>query len=117
MGFHDWVKGEKGDLNDAKGNFPGTYAENVWFQNTIVEETRDLLEDAGFVVLHAEDTTDIVDRGLHARLRELTMSKVYLKGASLEYFDKSIRYFKAMIETHYDYLKYGRFLCKKILSL
>lgn len=112
MGFHDWTKGEKGDLNDAKGDFPGTYAENVWFQNTI-EETRDLLEGAGFFVLLSEDTTDVVDRGLHARLRELTMSKVYLKAAPLEYFDKSIRYFKAMIETHYDYLKYGRFLCIK----
>jgi cyclopropane fatty-acyl-phospholipid synthase-like methyltransferase len=110
MGFHDWARGNMGDLNEAGGDFPGTYAEGVWFQHTI-EETRHLLEQAGFIVLHAEDTTDIVDRGLRARLRELQMSKVYLKGASEEYFNKSIRYFKVMIETHYDYLKYGRFLC------
>lgn len=112
MGFHDWARGEKGDLNVAGGNFPGTYAEGVWFQNSI-EETKKSLEEAGFVVLHCEDTTDIVDRGLRARLRELQMSKVYLKGASEEYFYKSIQYFKAMIETHYNYLKYGRFLCVK----
>ncbi len=112
MGFHDWAKGDTGDLNEAGGEFPGTYAEGVWFQNTI-DETKSLLEKAGFEVLHIEDTTNIVDRGLRARLRELQMSKVYLKGASEEYFHKTIRYFKVMIETHYDYLRYGRFLCVK----
>ena len=112
MGFHDWIRGDKGSLNEAGGNFPGTYAEGVWFQHSI-EETRRFVEKAGFAVLHCEDTTDIVDRGLRARLRELQMSKVYLKGASEDYFFKSIRYFKTMIETHYDYLKYCRFLCAK----
>ncbi len=112
MGFHEWLKGDKGDLNNAGGSFPGTYAEGVFFQHSL-DETRQLLEDTGFTVLHYEDTTDIVDRGLRARLKELQMSKVYLKGASEEYFRKSIRYFKVMIETHYDYLRYGRFLCIK----
>ncbi len=112
MGFHDWLRGDRGDLNHAGGDFPGTYAEGVWFQKSI-EETKEALEEAGFSVLHCEDTTDIVDRGLRARLRELQMSKVYLKGASEEYFRKTIQYFKVMIETHYDYLKYGRFLCIK----
>ncbi len=112
MGFHDWTRGEKGGLNEADGDFPGTYSDGVWFQNTIAE-TRALLQDAGFDVLLAEDTTDIVDRGLRARLRELEMSRVYLKAASEEYFVKSVRYFKVMIGTHYDYLTYARFLCKK----
>lgn len=112
MGFHDWLRGDKGNLNDAGGGFPGVYAEGVWFQHN-VEETKALLGEAGFFVLHGEDTTDIVDRGLRARLRELQMSEVYSKAAPEEYFHKSINYFKVMIETHYDYLKYGRFLCKK----
>ncbi len=112
MGFHDWVRGYKGDLNDAGGDFPGTYAEGIWFQNNIAE-TIQLLERTGFTVLHCEDTTDIVDRSLRVRLRELQMSKVYLKGAPEEYFYKTIRYFKVMIGTHYDYLRYNRFLCKK----
>jgi cyclopropane fatty-acyl-phospholipid synthase-like methyltransferase len=112
MGFHDWTRGDQGDLNDADGAFPGTYAEGVWFQNTI-QETRGLLEEAGFRVLHSEDTTDTVDRGLRARLRELMMSKFYLKSTSVEYFDKSARYFKVMIETHYKYLRYARFICIK----
>ncbi len=112
MGFHDWTRGDKGDLTRAGGDFPGTYADGVWFQNTIAE-TRALLEEAGFDVLLAEDTTDIVDRGLRARLRELQMSRVYLKAAPEEYFSKSLRYFRVMIETHYDFLKYARFLCKK----
>jgi len=112
MGFHDWTRGEKGSLNEASGDFFGTYAEGVWFQISM-EETRSLLGKMGFNLIHSEDTTDIVDRGLRTRLRELQMSKVYLKGASEEYFNKSVRYFKVMIETHYDYLKYGRFLCIK----
>jgi len=113
MGFHEWLKGEKSDLNDAGDDFPGIYAEGVWFQNSI-EETQKILERAGFVILHAEDTTDIVDRGLRARLRELEMAQsYYIKIGYEEYFAKAQHYLKAMIKTHYDYLKYGRFLCTK----
>ncbi|MBI5208230.1 MAG: hypothetical protein HY934_10665 [Candidatus Firestonebacteria bacterium] len=72
-----------------------------------------LLEEAGFTVLYYEDTTDKVDIGLCARLKELQVSNVYLKAAPEEYFNKTIRYFKAIIGTHYDYLRYGRFLCVK----
>jgi ubiquinone/menaquinone biosynthesis C-methylase UbiE len=115
MGFHDWSKGDKGDLNDARGDFPGTYAEGVWFQNDI-EETKKLLEEAGFIILRCEDTTDIVDRGLRARLKELQMSKLFLEATSEQYYYKTLRYFRVMIETHYDYLKYARFLCKKIVE-
>ncbi len=112
MGFHDWARGDKGSLNDAGGDFIGIYSEGVWFQNTI-EETRELLEEAGFKVLQSQDTTDFVDRGLRARLRELMMSKLYHKCASEEYLFKSSRYFKIMINTHYEYLRYSRFLCVK----
>lgn len=112
MGFHDWLKGDKSTLSNAGGNFPGTYAEGVWYQNSL-EETIKLLEGTGFKVLYSEDTTDIVDRGLRARLREIQLSKVYLKAASEEYFHKTKHYFKILIETHYDYLRYGRFLCTK----
>jgi len=113
MGFHDWLRGDKGDLNEAGGNFPGTYAEKVFFQHTL-NETMQLLEEAGFHVLYSEDTTDIVDRGLRAKLREVEISKVYyIKSGFEEYFHKSTHYCQVMIETHYDYLKYGRFLCIK----
>jgi cyclopropane fatty-acyl-phospholipid synthase-like methyltransferase len=112
MGFHDWPQGDKGDLNAAGGDFPGTYAEGVWFQDSI-QETRKLLKEAGFVILHSEDLTDRIDRSLCARLRELRMSKLFTKGTSEEYFRKTERYFKVMIDTHYDYLRYARFVCKK----
>ena len=113
MGFHDWLKGEKGDLNNAVGDFPGIYSKGVWFQSTF-KETKRLLEESGFNVIHCEDTTDIVDRGLRAKLRELEMSKnYYTKIGYEEYFLKSSRYCNIMIQTHYDYLKYGRFLCTK----
>ncbi len=113
MGFHDWMSGDKGDLNNAGGNFPGTYAEGIWFQNTL-EETNKFLQDAGFVVLRAQDTTDVVDRGLRAKLREVQMSKdYYLRIGLHDHYSKSIRYCQTMIETHYDFLKYGRFICIK----
>jgi cyclopropane fatty-acyl-phospholipid synthase-like methyltransferase len=113
MGFHDWLSGAKGDLNNAGGSFPGTYAKDVWFQQTL-EETVRLLEEAGFTVIQSLDTTDIVDRGLRAKLREVKMSQDhYLKSGLQEYYDKSIRYCQTMVETHYDFLRYGRFLCTK----
>lgn len=113
MGFHDWLRGDKGDLNVAGGSFPGTYEEGVWFQLSL-EETKQLLEEAGFTMLQYIDTTDIVDRGLRAKLREVKMSKdYYAKSGLQEYFDKSTRYCQTMIETHYDFLRYGRFLCTK----
>ncbi len=113
MGFHDWVRGNKGDLNIAGNDFKGIYADGIWFQNTI-EETKELLELTGFAVLHYEDTTDIVDRGLRAKLRELKISKnFYIKNGFEDYFYKSVNYCQVMIKMHYDFLKYGRFLCIK----
>lgn len=113
MGFHDWLKGGKGDLNNAGGDFPGTYAEGIWFQHSL-DETVQLLQEAGFTVQSATDTTDIVDRGLRAKLKEVKMSRDYYIKSGLEsYYEKSIRYCQTMIDTHYDYLKYGRFLCVK----
>jgi ubiquinone/menaquinone biosynthesis C-methylase UbiE len=113
MGFHEWLKGSLGDLNSAGGNFRGIYAQDVFFQHSL-EEINQLLKDAGFTVLHSEDTTDIVDRQLRAKQREVEISKdYYIKSGLEDYFYKSIRYCKAMIETHYNYLTYGRFLCIK----
>jgi cyclopropane fatty-acyl-phospholipid synthase-like methyltransferase len=113
MGFHEWLRGNRGDLNSAGGNFRGIYAEDVFFQHSL-DEINQLLKDAGFTLLHSEDTTDIVDRQLRAKQREVEISKdYYIKSGLEEFFYKSINYCKAMIETHYDYLKYGRFLCTK----
>lgn len=110
LGFHDWLKGDKGDLNQAKGDFEGIYFENIWFQHSL-KETRDILEESGYKIIMAEDTTDIVDRGMRARLKEIETSKVFEEATSGENFDKVLKYFKAMIATHYEYLKYGRFIC------
>lgn len=113
MGFHDWLRGDTGDLNAAGGSFPGTYAEGVWFQHTM-EETITSLKEAGFDVLHSVDTTDVVDRGLRAKLREVQMSKdYYTKSGLQQYYEKSTHYCQIMIDTHYDFLRYGRFLCVK----
>lgn len=112
MGFHDWLRGDRGSLNDAGGDFSGIYGEKVWFQSTLKENV-ELLEEAGFTVEYAEDISDVVDRSMRARLKELEISSVYKKVNSDEYFEKTLKYFKAMIWTNYKFLRYGRFLCTK----
>lgn len=112
MGFHDWLRGNEGDLNDAEGSFKGIYADKVWFQNTLTENVR-LLTEIGFIVQIAEDITDSVDRSLRARLKELELSRASEEVISPTYFTKTLRYFRAMIWTNYKFLRYGRFVCVK----
>lgn len=112
MGFHDWSRGDSGDLDQAGGDFPGTYAPGIWFQ-TAPEETRRLLEEAGFDVLEAEDTTDSVDGGMRARLKELELFRSGKPWFPEEYYRRSLRYFRTMISTHYSHLRYMRFICSR----
>ncbi len=112
MAFHDWARGDAGGLDDAGGDFPGTYAPGIWFQTTPAETTR-LLREAGFEVLLDEDTTEAVDVGMRARLKELELSSACLAWFPEEYYRRSLRYFRTMIATHYTYLRYRRFLVKR----
>jgi ubiquinone/menaquinone biosynthesis C-methylase UbiE len=109
LAFNDWLKGSKGSLNEAYREVPSfrdLYQPDIWRQLSL-GETCQLLEEAGFTVLRAEELTDSVDRKLKRRLRELenlpqTNEPVRRGGA----------YYRGMLETHYGYVCYGRFIAQ-----
>jgi ubiquinone/menaquinone biosynthesis C-methylase UbiE len=109
LGINDWLRGRKGTLNeacDAVPGFRGMYQPDVWRQISLGEVCR-LLEEAGFKVLLAEEVTDAIDRGLRRRLQELKMLP-----QNNEPTRRGVEYYQAMIDTHFDYLCYGRFLAQ-----
>jgi ubiquinone/menaquinone biosynthesis C-methylase UbiE len=109
LGINDWLRGRKGDLNDAYhavGGFRDLYQPDVWRQVSLGEMCR-LLEDAGFNVLRAEELTDAVDQGLGRRLRELERLP-----QNNEPTRRGVSYYRGMLATHYDYLCYGRFIAQ-----
>jgi ubiquinone/menaquinone biosynthesis C-methylase UbiE len=109
LGINDWLKGRKGTLNDAYYAVPGfrdLYQPNIWRQISLGELCR-LLEEAGFCVLRAEELSDSIDRGLKRRLRELEKLP-----QDNEPTQRGVRYYRGMIATHYDYLRYGRVIAQ-----
>lgn len=105
FGINDWLRGRKGSLNDAYHSLPAfrdLYQPDIWRQLSLGEICK-LLEDAGFVILRAEDLTDATDRGLRRRLIELKRLP-----QDNEPTRRGVGYYQGMIATHYDYLCYGR---------
>ena len=105
LGINDWLKGSKGTLNDAYDAVPGfrgLYQPDVWRQGSLGDVCR-LVEEAGFAVLQAEDLTESTDDGLRRRLRELEMIP-----QNHEPTRRAVVYYRGMISTHFDYLRYGR---------
>jgi len=109
LGINDWLKGRKGTLNDAYHSGPGfrdLYQPDIWHQISL-GETCQLLEAAGFNVRQAEDLTDRIDEGLKRRLQELQKLP-----QDNEPTRRGVQYYRAMIETHYDYLGYVRIVAQ-----
>ncbi|MGQ0838587.1 class I SAM-dependent methyltransferase [Actinokineospora sp.] len=109
LAFNDWTSGHRGTLNEAYHAVPSfreLYQPDIWRQISIEETTR-LLEGAGFTVLAAEDLTDYTDRALKQRLKELE-----LLPQRNEPTRRGVEYYRAMIATHGDYLRYGRFIAQ-----
>jgi SAM-dependent methyltransferase len=109
LGINDWIRGAKGTLNDAYHAVPGfrdLYQPDIWRQISLGETCR-LLEEAGFIVLRAEELTDEVDRGLRRRVQELERLS-----QTDEPTRRGIGYYRGMIATHGDYLCYGRVLAQ-----
>jgi SAM-dependent methyltransferase len=109
VGINDWLRGRKGTLNDAYHAQPGfreLYQPDIWRQLSLGEICV-LLEEAGFVVLRAEDLTDATDRGLKRRLFELQRLP-----QDDEPTWRGVNYYRGMIATHYDYLCYGRVIAQ-----
>jgi ubiquinone/menaquinone biosynthesis C-methylase UbiE len=109
LGINDWLRGRKGSLNEAFDHVPSfaeLYEPDIWRQLTLGDLVG-LLEEAGFIVLRAEDITVATDRGLEQRLRELKR----LPGND-EPTQRGVRYYQGMLATHYDYLRYARVLAQ-----
>jgi SAM-dependent methyltransferase len=109
LGINDWLRGRKGSLNEACDAVPGfrdLYQPDIWRQLTL-DEICALLEEAGFRVVEAVDITDATDRGLRRRLRELQMLP-----QDTEPVRRGVQYYRVMLDTHYEYLGYGRILAQ-----
>ena len=114
LGINDWMRGRKGSLNDAYktvAGFQDLYQPDIWRQISLGEACR-LLEEAGFLVLRAEDLTDSVDQGLKRRLSELEKLP-----QDNEPTRRGVRYYRGMIATHYDYVRYSRIIAQVPLAV
>ncbi len=109
LGINDWLRGRQGTLNEAYHALPAfrdLYQPDIWRQLSLGEICV-LLEEAGFVVLRADDLTAATDRGLKRRLFELRRLP-----ADDEPTRRGVNYYQGMIATHYDYLCYGRVIAQ-----
>ncbi|MCX5795696.1 MAG: methyltransferase domain-containing protein [Elusimicrobia bacterium] len=109
-GFNEWLRGDAGDLDEAWRRLPRhrpMYYHGIWFQFSL-GEFRALLERLGFKILRCEELTDEVDASMRQWLGVLERS-----GGVLEAGDRlGIPYLKAMLKTHYRYLRYGRVIAR-----
>lgn len=109
LGINDWVRGRKGTLNDAYHSLPDfreLYQPDIWRQLSLGQICA-LVEEAGFILVRAEDLTDATDRGLRRRLLELRRLP-----QDNEPTRRGVRYYQGMIATHYGYLCYGRVIAQ-----
>ena len=116
IGFNEWLRGDKGTLNDAYNIIPEfmpLYKKGIWFQEDL-DTYRKLLERSGFNILEMKDCTDKVDIRIRARLkvnrRELDAYAAIMGDRALE---TGMNYYKGMLLTHYDFLRYGIIIAEK----
>jgi ubiquinone/menaquinone biosynthesis C-methylase UbiE len=116
IGLNEWIKGDKGTLNDAYlkiSEFTTLYKEKIWFQEDL-NKYNELLASSGFKVLVTEDCTDKIDVRLRARLKVIQMQdNYYSKSMGDEALKLAVDYYNGMIKTHYDYLRYGIIIAEK----
>jgi len=115
IGFNTWLKGNKGSLNDAYDavfEFRPLYKKEIWFQDNLSTYQR-LLEQTGFRVLEMYDCTDRVDIKIRARVKASVQWQRYEKVMGSQAKDNALRYYNAMLKTHYDFLRYGVIIAEK----
>lgn len=123
IGFNLWLRGDRGDLNDAYDKVPsfrGLYKPGIWFQlslNKLVEK----LKHAGFKLIEREDVTDKVDLQIRGKLRGLELAAIdpehpYSKAMGEHALYIGQRYYEGMLATHYDYLRYGVLIMMKCVQ-
>ena len=117
IGFNAWLKGDKGSLNDAYDvvyEFRPLYKQGIWFQDDL-NTYHQLLKQAGFKVLEMYDCTDRVDIKMSARVKASMQWQRYEKVMGSQAKDSALRYYNAMLKTHYDFLRYGVIIAEKPL--
>lgn len=106
VGIHDWLRGDRGGLDEGLRRLPALarlYPRGIWFQYGLDELSR-LLERLGLEVVLAEDLTDAVDEGLRKSLAFIAaVSRVTTDRARA-----AARAFRAVLPAHYAWLRYGR---------
>ena len=116
IGFNAWLKGDKGSLNeayDAIPDFRPLYKKGIWFQEDLNTYQR-MLEDAGFKILEMKDCTNKTDIKMRARLKASLQWEIYEKVFGHEAKESALRYYRGMLKTHGDFLKYGVIVAEKI---
>lgn len=118
IGFNAWLKGDKGSLNEAYGHVPEfrpLYKPGIWFQDDL-DTYRKLLEEAGFTVLETEECTDKIDIKMRARLKASLQWERYEQVFGRQAGESALRYYRGMLKTHYDFLRYGVIIAEKSQS-
>lgn len=116
IGFNEWLKGNKGTLNDAYNltpEFTPLYKKGIWFQEDLGTYKK-LLTQTGFKILEISDCTDKIDVRIRARLKvsrdDLGAYVAIMGDKALEI---GLNYYNGMLRTHYDFLKYGVIIAEK----
>lgn len=116
VGFNEWLKGDKGTLNDAYDlvpEFTPLYKRGIWFQEDL-NTYKKLLEKTGFSILEMDEYTDKIDVRIRARLKSSTYGwSVYEQIMGSEAIQKGLNYYKGMLATHYEFLRYGVIVARK----
>ncbi|MFA6321008.1 MAG: class I SAM-dependent methyltransferase [Candidatus Omnitrophota bacterium] len=116
IGFNEWLRGDKGTLNEAYEvvpEFSPLYKKDIWFQDNL-ETYEKLLQQAGFTILEIKDCTDKVDIKVRAKLKSGRREwDAYAKIMGEKAIDIGLNYYKGMLETHYDFLRYGVIIAEK----
>lgn len=116
IGFNEWLRGTKGTLNDAYNSIPEftpLYKKGIWFQEDLATYGK-LLEGSGFQVLEMEECTDRIDIKIRAKLKSTRQQwGVYVDIMGKKAMEIGLNYYRGMLKTHYDFLKYGVIIAEK----
>ena len=120
IGFNLWIRGDKGDLNDAYEeveSFRDLYRPYIWFQLSL-DELVNILEKVGFRLISKKDVTDEVDARMRARLKAIKIANArkddkYVKIMGKKAAEMAEKYYEGMIDVNYDYLRYARLIMEK----
>ena len=115
IGLNVWLQGDKGSLSQAYDlvpQFRGLYKPGIWFQENLYTYAR-LLEEEGFRVQEMHDCTDKIDIKIRARVKAGLQWARYEKVMGSQAKESGLRYYKGMLKTHYDFLRYGFIVAEK----